>query len=100
MQVLHERCAGLDVDKKTVVVYLLTPAGKEVRTYGTVTQQLLALADWLEAERVTHVAMESTGFYRNPASNLLGDRALELLGVNARHIKNVPGRKTDVKDAE
>jgi len=100
MQVLHERCAGLDVHKKTVVVCLLTPAGKEVRTYGTVTQQLLALADWLEAERVTHVAMESTGVYWKPVYNLLEDRGLELLVVNARHIKNVPGRKTDVKDAE
>jgi transposase len=100
MQVVHERCAGLDVHKKTVVACLLTGAGKQIRTFGTMTQQLLALVDWLEAERVTHVAMESTGVYWKPIYNLLENRGLELLVVNARHIKNVPGRKTDVKDAE
>jgi transposase len=100
MQVVHERCAGLDVHKKTVVVCLLSGAGKQIRTYGTVTQQLLALADWLAAEQVTHVAMESTGVYWKPVYNLLENRGLEILVVNARHIKNVPGRKTDVKDAE
>ena len=100
MQVVHERCAGLDVHKKTVVACLLTGAGKQIRTFGTMTQQLLALVDWLEAERVTHVAMESTGVYWKPIYNLLENRGLELLVVSARHIKNVPGRKTDVKDAE
>jgi len=100
MQAVHERCAGLDIHKKTVVACVLTGSGKQIRTYGTMTRQLEALADWLAAEQVSHVAMESTGVYWKPVYNLLENRGLELLVVNARHIKNVPGRKTDVKDAE
>src|SRR5437870_9195634 len=100
MEVVHPRCAGLDVHKKTVVACVLVPERKEVRTFGTVTDELLRLADWLASEQVTHVAMESTGVYWKPPYNLLEGTGLELLVVNAQHIKAVPGRKTDVKDAE
>jgi transposase len=100
MQVVHERCCGLDVHKRTVVACVLTPAGRQVRTFGTVTQELLKLADWLIQEQVSQVAMESTGVYWKPVYNLLEGLGIELLVVNAQHIKTVPGRKTDVKDAE
>ncbi len=100
MQVLHERCCGLDVHKKTVVACLLTPDGREVRTFGTMTRELLRLSDWLDEQRVSHVAMESTGVYWKPVYNILEDQGMELLVVNAQHMKAVPGRKTDVKDSE
>lgn len=100
MEVVHPRCAGLDVHKKTVVACVMVPGHKEVRTFGTVTDELLRLADWLAGEQVTHVAMESTGVYWKPIYNVLESTGLELLVVNAQHIKAVPGRKTDVKDAE
>ncbi len=100
MEVVHPRCAGLDVHKKTVVACVLVPERKEVRTFGTVTDELLRLADWLASEQVTHVAMESTGVYWKPIYNVLESTGMELLVVNAQHIKAVPGRKTDVKDAE
>jgi transposase len=102
MEALHPCCAGLDVHKRTVAacVRRLGPAGKaaqQVRTFGTVTAELLALSDWLAEQGVTHVAMESTGVFWKPIFNLLEGR-FEVLLVNARHIKQVPGRKTDVKD--
>ncbi len=100
MEVVHERCCGLDVHKKTVVACVIRPKGREVRTFGTMTRELLGLGEWLQAERVTHVAMEATGVYWKAPFNLLEGSGLELLVVNARHIKAVPGRKTDVKDAE
>ncbi|MGH7869729.1 MAG: IS110 family transposase, partial [Candidatus Dormibacteraceae bacterium] len=100
MEVVHPRCAGLDVHKKTVVACLMVPGRKEVRTFGTMTDDLMGLADWLESEQVSHVAMESTGVYWKPIYNVLESTDLELLVVNAHHIKAVPGRKTDVKDAE
>jgi len=100
MEIVHPRCAGLDVHKKTVVACVLVPGGKQVRTFGTVTDELLRLADWLAGEQVTHVAMESTGVYWKPIYNVLESTGLDLLVVNAQHIKAVPGRKTDVKDAE
>ena len=103
MDILYPCCAGLDVHKDTVVVCLRRLDGghllKEVRTFGTMTRDLLALADWLAAEGVTHVAMESTGVYWKPIFNILGGQ-VEVLLVNAQHIKQVPGRKTDVKDCE
>jgi transposase len=104
MDVLYERCCGLDIHKKTVVVCLIMPGPdgkpvKEVRQFGTMTDDLLQLADWLGAHEVTHVAMESTGVYWKPIWNLLEDR-FTLLLVNARHVKAVPGRKTDAKDCE
>jgi transposase len=98
MQVMYERCAGLDVHKKTVVACVLTPAGQETRTFGTMTAELLALADWLLACGCTHVAIESTGDYWKPVFNIL-EGTCEVILVNAQHVKAVPGRKTDVKDA-
>jgi transposase len=104
MDTLYPVCAGLDVHKETVVACLRRTDGggkarQEVRTFGTMTSQLLELSDWLSAEGVTHVAMESTGVYWKPIWNILEDQ-FEILLVNAQHIKQVPGRKTDVKDAE
>ena len=100
MEVMRERCVGLDVHKKTVTACCITPEGREVRTFGTTTGELMEMADWIMAKECTHVAMESTGVYWKPIYNLLEDEGLELLVVNAQHIKTVPGRKTDVKDAE
>jgi transposase len=104
VDLLYPCCAGLDVHKQTVVACVRKAlAGgrfhQEVRTFRTETSGLLALADWLTDEGVTHAAMESTGVYWKPVWNIL-DAVLELLLVNAEHIKNVPGRKTDVKDAQ
>ena len=104
MDVLYERCAGIDVHKKMVVVCLITPDAtgaptKETRTYGTMTADLLEMVDWLVGAGCTHVAMESTGVFCKPLYNLM-EGTLEVLVVNAAHMKNVPGRKTDVKDAE
>jgi transposase len=104
MDIVVRCCAGLDVHKKTVVACIRCQQGngkvrKEVRTFGTMTADLLALSDWLAATGVTQVAMESTGVYWKPIWNILETR-FQLLLVNARHIKQVPGRKTDVKDSE
>ena len=104
MDVLHDRCAGLDVHKKTVVacIRIVGPGGevtRQVRTFATMTADLLELADWLAAAGVKHLAMESTGVYWKPIWHLLEGR-FEMMLVNAGHIKQVPGRKTDVKDAE
>jgi transposase len=105
VDVVYARCAGLDVHKKTVVVCVIVPGPKgkpqkTVRTFGTMTDDLVALGDWLAAEEVTHVAMESTGVYWQPIWNLLEEHSFVLLLVNAHHIKQVPGRKTDVGDCE
>jgi len=100
MQAVLERCCGLDVHKKSVVACVITPAGRETRSFGTMTEELWDLADWLEACGVTYVAMEATGVFWKPIYNVLEERALQLMVVNARHMKAVPGRKTDVKDAE
>lgn len=104
MDALIKRCAGLDVHKKSIVVCIsiIDEHGKvhrQVRTFGTMTRQLEALRDWLLAEQVTHVAMESTGVFWKPVFNILEEH-LTILLCNARHIKMVPGRKTDVKDCE
>src|SRR5215218_9650315 len=104
MEVVYPRCCGIDVHKRSVTACCLTPGpgGRptaEVRTFETMTDGLLALGDWLEWERITHVAMESTGVYWKPIWNLL-ESSFALLLVNAQHIKAVPGRKTDMKDAE
>ena len=99
MESIIERCCGLDVHKKSVVACAITPEVQEVRTFRTMTRDLLALADWLKDHRVTHVAMESTGVYWKPVYNLLEDE-FSVWVVNAHHMKAVPGRKTDVKDAE
>jgi transposase len=104
VQVVYERCCGLDIHKQLVVACLLVPGSgkeprREVRSFGTMTDELLQLADWLAGAACTHVAMESTGVFWKPIYNLL-EGSFELLLVNARHIKQVPGRKTDVKDCE
>ena len=104
MEPLLERCAGLDIHKKTVVACRITlsDAGNwqsETRTYGTTTRDLWQLADWLQMAAITHVAMESTGVYWKPVFNILESQCQVML-VNAKHVKQVPGRKTDVKDAE
>jgi transposase len=104
VDVVYARCCGLDIHKQTVVACLLVPGPdqapyKEIRTFGTLTDELLQLADWLAAAGCTHVAMESTGVYWKPLYNVL-ESSFELLLVNARHIKQVPGRKTDVRDCE
>ncbi|BFH59971.1 IS110 family transposase [Paenibacillus azoreducens] len=100
MEVLIERCCGLDVHKKSITACIITPQGKEIRTFATMTRNLIELVDWVKQHRCTHVAMESTGDYWKPIYNLLELEELKPMVVNAQHIKSVPGRKTDVKDAE
>ena len=99
MEVVRERCAGADVHKRTVVVHVITPAGRATRTFGTMTSDLAALVDWLAGHQVTDIAMESTGSYWKPVYNVLEARGLCPVVANAQHIKAVPGRKTDVSDA-
>jgi transposase len=103
MEMLHQRCAGLDVHKKTVVAAVrLAEDNKlltEVRTFATTTSGLLALSDWLSENGCTHAAMEATGVYWKPVWHVLSDGEIELVLANAAHVKNVPGRKTDVGDA-
>jgi len=103
MEVLHPICAGLDVHKETVVACVRHMTGgkvkTEVRTFATTTGALLELSAWLGAEQVTHIAMEATGVYWKPVWHILADGDFQLLLANAAHVKNVPGRKTDVKDA-
>jgi transposase len=101
MEILYPRCAGLDVHKDTVVACVrcvTEPRHREVRTFGTTTSELFALGDWLESHGCTHVAMEATGVYWKPIWHMLEGR-FELVLGNAQHIRNVPGRKTDVNDA-
>lgn len=105
MEVVHEVCAGLDLHKRSVMACVLKSAGARGRTdanvkqFGTSTGDILEMADWLKAQGVQHVAMESTGVYWKPVWNLL-ESHFELLLCNAKHIKQVPGRKTDVKDSQ
>jgi transposase len=104
MDTIVERCCGLDVHQASVVACLLVErasgrARKEIRTFGTSTRELMEMRDWLLSERCTHVAMESTGIYWKPVYAILED-SFELVVGNAQHIRNVPGRKTDVKDSE
>jgi transposase len=102
MKTLHRRCAGLDVHSDSVVacarLTVRTKASHEVRRFSTATRDLLELADWLAAQGVTHVAMEATGIYWKPIWHILEGR-FELVLANAAHIRNVPGRKSDVNDA-
>lgn len=104
METVYARCAGLDVHKEfvQVCVRMLEGGGRvrqEVRRFSTLTRELLALGDWLESERVTHVAMESTGVLWKPVFNVLEER-FTVWVCNAQHLKQVPGRKTDVKDCQ
>ena len=103
MEVLYPRCAGLDVHKDTVVASARLASGRdvsiEVRTFATTTAGLLALSAWLAERGCTHVAMEATGVYWKPVWHVLADGDFALVLANAAHVKNVPGRKTDVADA-
>jgi transposase len=100
MKVIIERACGLDVHKKSITACIITPEGKELQTFSTKTVFLLQLIDWIKEKGCTHVAMESTGVFWKPIVNLLEAERIEFLVVNAQHMKAVPGRKTDVKDAE
>jgi transposase len=104
MQIVYERCAGLDVHKKSVMACLITPAAngqrrKERQTFSTMTADLVRLREWLTEQQCSQVAMESTGVFWRPIFNIL-EGHVEVMVVNAQHIKAVPGRKTDIKDAE
>jgi transposase len=103
MEVIHQCCGGLDVHKDTAVANVRLASGtkvaREVRTFETTTSGLLNLLAWLTEMGCTHVAMEATGVYWKPVWNILSDGGFELILANAAHIKNVPGRKTDVCDA-
>lgn len=104
MQILNERCCGLDVHKDTVVAAVMVSessgkVSREVRTFATTTAGLLALSDWLASQQITQVAMESTGVYWRPVFNIL-ESSCDVILTNAQHMKAVPGHKTDVKDAE
>jgi transposase len=104
MDVLYPRCCGIDIHKKSITVcVLIRESGrkeqKQIREFGTTTSAILSCGDWLRDLGVTHVAMESTGVYWRPIWNLF-EGQFELLLANATHVKNVPGRKTDVKDSE
>ena len=104
MDVLYARCCGIDIHKKSITVcVLIREAGKKeqkhIREFGTTTAAILSCGDWLQHLGVTNIALESTGVYWRPVWNLL-EGQFELLLANATHVKNVPGRKTDVKDSE
>ena len=104
MEVIVERCAFLDVHRDTVMACARTPAtsggrDEEVAEFGTTTSQLLLLADWLNDRKVTLVGMEATGVYWKPVHWVLESSVPEVWVINARHMRNVPGRKTDVNDA-
>ena len=104
MEVMHVRCCGLDVHKETVVACVRRVIDgktvKEVRTFSTTTADLIALSEWLTESKCTHVAMEATGVYWKPVWHMLSDGGFELVLANAAHIKNVPGRKSDIKDSD
>jgi transposase len=103
VEVMYERVAGLDVHKETVVACVRVMAGRkavrECRTFATTTDGLTSLLAWLSEARCSHVAMEATGVYWTPVWKILSDGLFDLLVANAAHIKNVPGRKTDLNDA-
>ncbi len=99
-EIIIDKGCGLDVHKETVVACIMgSGIKKEIRTFSTMTEDLLRLKSWLSGNGITHIAMESTGPYWKPVFNILED-SFEVILANARHIKNVPGRKTDVKDSE
>ncbi|MCM3588955.1 IS110 family transposase [Mesobacillus maritimus] len=100
MDVVIERACGMDVHKDNITACIMTPEGKEIQTFSTKTVFLIQLVDWIKEHNCTHVAMESTSVYWKPIVNLLEAEDIEFLVVNAQHMKAVPGRKTDVKDAE
>lgn len=103
MKELLERCAGLDVHKKTVAACIMIGCGdtmrKEIKTFGTMTDDLEELKQWLKSNEVRHIVLESTGVYWKPVFNILEDDYFDILLANARNVKNVPGRKTDINDS-
>lgn len=103
MEIIFDRCSSVDVHKETLTTCIMIGKGKrlkkEIRTYSTMTEDIENLRDWLKSEGIKKVAMESTGVYWKPVYNIL-EEGFEVILANARHIKNVPGRKTDVKDSE
>ena len=103
MELLYSRCAGLDVHKETVVACARVASegelAKEIATFGTTTEALLKLSDWLADRGCTQIAMEATGVYWKPVWHVLDDGGFALILANAAHVRNVPGRKTDVNDA-
>ena len=100
MKKVYDKCCGIDVHKKIMVACFIHGKEQEIREFGATTRELLALADWLEQGGCEMVAMESTASYWKPLYNILETSNLPAMVVNARHMKAVPGRKTDVKDAE
>lgn len=99
MEIIYSCCCGLDVHAKTVVACLIKHGKKQVRTFSTMTDDLLRLSDWLVTEGCTHAAIESTGVYWKPVFNIL-EAVVTVVLVNAQHVKGLPGRKTDVRDCE
>jgi transposase len=101
MDIVYKRCCGMDIHKELVFACCVNERGKkEIRSFGTMTDELLDLCEWLKECRIEMVAMESTGSYWKPIFNLLEVEGIPAILVNAQHVKNVPGRKTDVKDSE
>ena len=101
MEVVYERCCGIDVHKNMLMVCIFTGVRKkEIREFGAMTEDIQRLAEWIKETNCQVAAMESTGVYWKPVYNILEGEGIELIVVNAQHIKAVPGRKTDVKDAE
>src|SRR6476620_11945428 len=100
MDIVIERACGMDVHKDNITACIITPEGKEIQTFSTKTVFLIQMVDWVKHHGCTHVEMESTSVYWKPIVNLLEAEDIEFLVVNAQHMKAVPGRKTDIKDAE
>jgi len=100
MEVLYERCCGIDVHSRSIVACVRKGKKNEIREYGTYTRDLLELAEWLKESKCMMVAMESTGVYWKPLMNIFEMEEIPAIVVNAQHMKALPGRKTDVKDAE
>ncbi|WP_434512404.1 IS110 family transposase [Desulfitobacterium sp. AusDCA] len=100
MDVIYERCCGIDVHKKMVMACIIVKGKKEIRKFGTMTDDLMNMIVWLKETNCQVAAMESTGVYWKPVYNLLESEGVNAIVINAQHIKGVPGRKTDVKDAE
>jgi len=100
MEVIYERCCGIDVHKNMVMACLFVKNKKEIRKFGTMTDELKEMINWLKSTDCEVAAMESTGIYWKPVYNLMEDSGVKAIVVNAQHAKNLPGRKTDVKDAE
>ena len=101
MDVIYKRCCGIDVHKDMLMVCIFTSVRKkEIRKFGTMTDDIMEIVQWLKETKCNVAAMESTGVYWKPVYNILESEGIEVIVVNAQHIKAVPGRKTDVKDAE